>query len=48
MNSDYLDGLDIEAAKVEVTRRLVKDGRGESRIEYKLRDWLFARQRYWE
>ncbi|SIK51860.1 Leucyl-tRNA synthetase [Mycobacteroides abscessus subsp. abscessus] len=47
VNSDYLDGLDIEAAKVEVTRRLVKDGRGESRIEYKLRDWLFARQRYW-
>ncbi|SKW40312.1 leucine--tRNA ligase [Mycobacteroides abscessus subsp. abscessus] len=30
-----------------MTRRLVKDGRGESRIEYKLRDWLFARQRYW-
>ncbi|CPZ30587.1 Leucyl-tRNA synthetase [Mycobacteroides abscessus] len=47
VNSDYLDGLDVEAAKVEVTRRLVKDGRGESRIEYKLRDWLFARQRYW-
>lgn len=47
VNSDYLDGLDVDAAKVEVTRRLVKDGRGESRIEYKLRDWLFARQRYW-
>lgn len=47
VNSDYLDGLDIDAAKAEVTRRLAADGRGESRIEYKLRDWLFARQRYW-
>ncbi|QCH26367.1 leucine--tRNA ligase [Mycobacteroides salmoniphilum] len=47
VNSDYLNGLDVVAAKVEVTRRLVNDGRGESRIEYKLRDWLFARQRYW-
>ena len=47
VNSDYLNGLDIAAAKTEVTRRLVQDGRGEPRIEYKLRDWLFARQRYW-
>ncbi|MBB4854000.1 leucyl-tRNA synthetase [Mycobacteroides chelonae] len=47
VNSDYLNGLDVDAAKVEVTRRLAQDGRGESRIEYKLRDWLFARQRYW-
>ncbi|WP_155940440.1 MULTISPECIES: leucine--tRNA ligase [unclassified Mycobacteroides] len=47
VNSDYLNGLDVDAAKAEVTRRLVADARGESRIEYKLRDWLFARQRYW-
>ncbi|MFD6199251.1 leucine--tRNA ligase [Mycobacteriaceae bacterium NPDC060252] len=47
VNSDYLNGLDVLAAKAEVTRRLVNDGHGESRIEYKLRDWLFARQRYW-
>ncbi|MEU9808599.1 leucine--tRNA ligase [Mycobacterium sp. NPDC050853] len=47
VNSDYLNGLDVDVAKAEVTRRLVIDRRGESRIEYKLRDWLFARQRYW-
>jgi leucyl-tRNA synthetase len=47
VNSDYLDGLDIGAAKEAVTARLVEAGRGRSRVEYKLRDWLFARQRYW-
>ncbi len=47
VNSDYLNGLSVGEAKKVVTERLVADGRGQERIEYKLRDWLFARQRYW-
>ena len=47
VNSDYLNGLDVAAAKVAMTQRLEAAGRGWSRVEYKLRDWLFARQRYW-
>ncbi|MCW2655504.1 MAG: leucyl-tRNA synthetase LeuS [Mycobacterium sp.] len=47
VNSDYLNGLDVAAAKQTMTRRLEADGRGRARVEYKLRDWLFARQRYW-
>ncbi len=47
VNSDYLNGLDVEAAKEAMTRRLEADGLGQGRVEYRLRDWLFARQRYW-
>jgi leucyl-tRNA synthetase len=47
VNSDYLDGMDVMAAKEAITARLEADGRGRARIEFKLRDWLFARQRYW-
>lgn len=47
VNSQYLDGLNVEDAKSAITKRLEADGRGRARIEYKLRDWLFARQRYW-
>lgn len=47
VNSGALDGLDVAAAKAAITERLVAEGRGQARIEYKLRDWLFARQRYW-
>jgi leucyl-tRNA synthetase len=47
VNSDYLNGLDVDAAKATITRRLEADGLGQARVEYKLRDWLFARQRYW-
>ncbi|TGD84628.1 leucine--tRNA ligase [Mycolicibacterium sp. CH28] len=47
VNSDYLDGLTVEDAKKAITARLEADGRGRTRVEYKLRDWLFARQRYW-
>ncbi len=47
VNSDYLDGLTVADAKRAITARLESDGRGRARVEYKLRDWLFARQRYW-
>jgi leucyl-tRNA synthetase len=47
VNSDYLNGLSVVSAKEAITNRLVADGRGQARVEYKLRDWLFARQRYW-
>lgn len=47
VNSGYLDGLDVAAAKEAITARLEAEGRGCVRVEFKLRDWLFARQRYW-
>ncbi len=47
VNSGFLNGLSVESAKEAITARLEADGRGRSRVEYKLRDWLFARQRYW-
>ncbi|WP_280476680.1 leucine--tRNA ligase [Nocardia farcinica] len=47
VNSDYLNGLSVEEAKATVIGRLEADGHGTGTIQYKLRDWLFARQRYW-
>ena len=47
VNSDYLDGLDVAEAKATVISRLEESGQGKGTIQYKLRDWLFARQRYW-
>ncbi|WP_327110880.1 leucine--tRNA ligase [Nocardia sp. NBC_01730] len=47
VNSDYLNGLSVEDAKATVIARLEADGHGTGTIQYKLRDWLFARQRYW-
>jgi leucyl-tRNA synthetase len=47
VNSGYLDDLSVAAAKEAITARLESEGRGRARIEFKLRDWLFARQRYW-
>ncbi len=47
VNSGYLDGMTVAAAKAAVTERLQAGGRGWTHVEYKLRDWLFARQRYW-
>lgn len=47
INSDYLDGLTIADAKATVIARLEADGHGAGTVQYKLRDWLFARQRYW-
>ncbi|CAM3165495.1 leucine--tRNA ligase [Prescottella defluvii] len=47
VNSDYLNGLDVADAKKAVIERLEAEGVGTGTIQYKLRDWLFARQRYW-
>ncbi|WNV77261.1 leucine--tRNA ligase [Geodermatophilus sp. DSM 44513] len=42
-----LDGLDVDAAKAAIVDWLVARGSGEATTTYKLRDWLFSRQRYW-
>jgi leucyl-tRNA synthetase len=47
VNSGYLDGMNVAEAKEAITARLESEGRGRAQIEFKLRDWLFARQRYW-
>ncbi|MFF0488977.1 leucine--tRNA ligase [Nocardia sp. NPDC004068] len=47
VNSGFLDGLDVETAKARIVERLEATGAGAGTVQYKLRDWLFARQRYW-
>ncbi len=47
INSDFLDGLEIAEAKNTMISWLEENGHGKGRIEYRLRDWLFSRQRYW-
>ncbi len=47
VNSQFLDGLDIAAAKDRVIAWLEERALGDRSIRYKLRDWLFSRQRYW-
>ncbi len=47
INSDFLDGLGVDEAKARMTAWLVDKGLGEATVNYKLRDWLFSRQRYW-
>ncbi|QYF86730.1 leucine--tRNA ligase [Brevundimonas sp. PAMC22021] len=46
-HSDFLDGLDIEAAKAEAVRRIEGAGQGQGATIYRLRDWGVSRQRYW-
>jgi leucyl-tRNA synthetase len=46
-NSRFLDGMDIESAKAEVANRLEAAGKGRREVNYRLRDWLVSRQRYW-
>ncbi len=46
-NSDFLDGLGVEAAKARVVARLEELGLGRGEINYRLRDWGVSRQRYW-
>lgn len=47
INSSFADGLDIEGAKAAITKKLVELGKGQPVVNYKLRDWIFSRQRYW-
>jgi len=47
INSDFLDGLLVDDAKERMIEWLVEHGHGTRRVEYRLRDWLFSRQRYW-
>jgi len=47
INSDYLNGLDIDEATKKVIDVLEKSNSGSFHLNYKLRDWIFARQRYW-
>jgi leucyl-tRNA synthetase len=47
MNSGMLDGMATEEAKRKITAWLIVEGKGEAKVNYKLRDWLFSRQRYW-
>ncbi|HEY3639373.1 MAG TPA: leucine--tRNA ligase, partial [Rhizomicrobium sp.] len=46
-NSRFFDGLDVAAAKDDARRRLEEAGRGRAVVQYRLRDWLVSRQRYW-
>ena len=45
--SDFLDGMEIEAAKTEAVRRIEAAGQGKGATIYRLRDWGVSRQRYW-
>ena len=47
VNSGMLDGLSVEQAKEKITAWLGENKKGEPKTNYKLRDWVFARQRYW-
>ncbi len=46
-NSGFLNGLSVEEAKKAIIEFLQKEGKGEPKTNYKLRDWVFSRQRYW-
>ncbi len=47
VNSGMLDGLTVEEAKKKIIAWLEEQGKGEAKVNYKLRDWVFSRQRYW-
>lgn len=47
VNSGMLDGLTVDEAKKKIIDWLTKEGKGHPKVNYKLRDWVFSRQRYW-
>ena len=47
VNSGFLDSMTVEEAKKAITEFLAKKGVGHAKVNYKLRDWVFSRQRYW-
>ncbi|MBO5495308.1 MAG: leucine--tRNA ligase, partial [Eubacterium sp.] len=47
VNSSFLTGMSVEEAKVAITDWLTKEGKGHQKVNFKLRDWVFSRQRYW-
>jgi len=47
VNSGFLDGMDVDKAIPAIIDWLVKEGIGERKVNFKLRDWVFSRQRYW-
>ncbi|MDL2254233.1 leucine--tRNA ligase [Ruminococcaceae bacterium OttesenSCG-928-I18] len=47
VNSGFLDGMSVEEGKAAIVEWLEKEGKGEAKVNYKLRDWVFSRQRYW-
>lgn len=47
VNSDFLDGLEVKDAKEKITAWLTEKGIGKQKVNFKLRDWVFSRQRYW-
>ncbi len=46
-NSSFLTGMSVEKAKKAITEWLTKEGKGHEKVNFKLRDWVFSRQRYW-
>ena len=47
INSDFLNGLEVKEAKEKMIKFLEEKGIGQAKTNYKLRDWVFSRQRYW-
>ncbi len=47
VNSDFLNGMEVADAKAEILDWLVQKGIGAKKVNFKLRDWVFSRQRYW-